>query len=64
MAGHMIKGVGENTEEQKRITGSHRQGILLYSHQQGILLYSPVSHGGNFIRFIIPLNYKSEPNIH
>lgn len=55
MAGHMIKGVRENTEEQKRITGSH---------QQGILLYSPVSHGGNFIRFIIPLNYKSEPNIH
>lgn len=50
-SGHMMQRGGERSAEGTE----ENYGF----HQQGILLSSLTSHGGNFIHFIVPLNYKS-----
>lgn len=41
-AGYVVKGMGENTGEQKRITGFHQQGILIHSLPQATAVISSV----------------------
>ena len=46
-----------DAERGRRSTEGTKEKYRL--HQQGILFSSLTSHGGNFIHFIVPLNYKS-----
>lgn len=50
-SGHMMQRGGERSAEGTE----ENYGF----HQQGILLSFLTSHGGNFIHFTVPLNYKS-----